>query len=159
MHGDNPFVVLVLPAMCQAHLRLFCNSSPAPRIRILPSVRSISIPSAAALLFQGSGYCQVSDQSPSLQQQRSCSKDQDAAKNREDVCAGATGIRQGCTGQIRYSEYVQFLIKGDLYIICEFGLSSYFNIAGPGFKGCDLWLCDNIPVGGRYLYKRIFCFV
>ena len=91
--------------------------SPAPRIRIM--------------------LHQASNPSPSLQQQRFCPKDQDAAKNREDVCAAAASIRQGCTFQIRYSEYVQFFNKGNPYVICEFSLFSLIilqNIARSSFR-------------------------
>ena len=43
----------------------------------------------------------VLNQFPSLQQQYTRSKDQDAAEDREDPCAGAAGVREGCTRFIR----------------------------------------------------------
>ena len=49
MQGNNPLDVLVLPAMCQAHLRLFNNSAPAPRIRMLPRIVKMCVPGPPVL--------------------------------------------------------------------------------------------------------------
>ena len=42
----------------------------------------------------------VSNQFPSPPQQYARSKDQDAAEDREEPCAGAAGVREGCAGGV-----------------------------------------------------------
>ena len=61
----------------------------------------------------------VLNQSPSPPQQYSRSKDQDAAEDREEPCAGAAGVREGCAGGVLYGDDINtiFLAERRLTVV------------------------------------------